>query len=75
MKANSFPVLVVSTILVGVIVLAAGGGIGGALLGMGITFVVVGWFGPKALAVGILAGLWAMFVGILKAINPMNERW
>jgi hypothetical protein len=75
MKANSFPALVIFTVVTGILVLAFGGGFGGALIGMVISFVLVGWFGPKALVVGLLAGCWAAFVGILKAINPMNEKW
>lgn len=75
MKANSFPALIIITFVAGVIVFALGGGLGGALLAMVITFALVGWFGPKALLLGLIAGLWGMFIEILKGINPMNDKW
>jgi hypothetical protein len=78
-KQNGLPVLVIVTLITGAIILAAGGGIGGALIGMVIIFALVGWFGLKGFLYifvgGFISGLWAMFIGILKAINPMNEKW
>ena len=71
---NSFPALIVFTVVAGLFTLFAGGGIGGALIAMATTFILVGWFGPKALVFTLIGALWVMFVEIVKAVNPLNER-
>ena len=72
MYANSFPALIVQTVGVGIFVLALGGGWIAALVAMAATFALVGWFGTKWVVVTFLVATWAMFVEILKAVNPFR---
>ena len=65
---NGFPVLAFCTILAGVVIYSAGGGIGGAFFAMVIVFALVGWFGPKWVVVTLVIMAWILLVELVKGI-------